>query len=267
MPIANWICAACGGREVPLSHFAETACGEKVHPDFARAILLDRNSQYVQRAVRVSHGLGCPRRGAIEESEPYAVDPLELNPAIKGTGWHAFVEAAAPAGMAEIELEGIIGGVKVNGKLDRLRQLSDDSWAIEDWKTINDFNIKWIKSGGAKPEHQVQASIYAELLDQMRKPRPTVGIIWYSSSVGGKDALMPFKFDLLPLHEALAVRPYDCEYTVLELLKQAASHYEDGVRWEELPLAGKSIKFGGKTACDYCNVRSVCWTAAVGAPF
>jgi len=267
MPIAHWICAGCGGREVPLTHFAETECGEKVHPDYCTAILNDREGQYVKGAVRVSHGLGCPRRAAIEEAEQFSVDPLELNPPIKGTAWHAFVEAAAPRDYAELEVEGTISGVKVRGKIDRLRKLPSGDWAIEDWKCISDFQIKYRKLDGVKLEHRIQASIYAELLDQMGRERPTVGIIWYSSSVGGKDALMPAKFDLMPLSEALNSRPYDCEFTVLELYRQAASHYEDGVRWDELPLAGSSIIFGSKTACNYCTVQSICTEADKGAPF
>lgn len=266
MPIAQWICAGCGGREVPLSHFAETACGERIHPDFARAILIDRNSQYVQKAVRVSHGLGCPRRAAIEESEPYAVDPLEANAPLTGVAWHALMESAAPANYREVELTGTIAGVKVSGKCDRIRKLSDGATAIEDWKHVNDFNVKHLKAG-AKLEHQVQTSIYAELAAQSGWIRPTVGIIWYHGSTGGKDALTPHRFGLMGLDTALAARPYECEYSVQELLKQAASHYVDGVRWQDLPLAGKSIKFGSKTGCDYCGVRSVCWTADKGAPF
>jgi len=266
MPIAKWLCAACGGREVALSHFADTVCGEKVHPDFAAAILKDRGEQYVSKAVRVSHGLGCPRRAAIEESEPYSVDPLDLNPPLTGTAWHAMMESAGPRELCEVEVDGTLGVVYVNGKMDRLRPLTDGELAIEDWKHINDFGVKWI-NGAPKPEHMVQASLYAELVEQCGNPRPSVGIIWYHSSQSGKAALTSHKFPLLPTHEALAARPYDCDFTVLELLKQAASHYEDGVRWQELPLAGKSIKFGTKTGCDYCSVRSICTEADKGAPF
>lgn len=267
MPIAQWICAACGGRVVPLTHFTDTPCGEQVHPDYCAAILNDRAGQYVKGAVRVSHGLGCPRRAAIEEAVDFAVDPLDLNPPIKGTAWHAFVESAAPKELAELEVSGTIAGVKLNGKIDRLRQLTSGDWAIEDWKCISDFQIKWRKADGVKIEHRVQASLYAELIDQMGRQRPTVGLIWYTSSVGGKDALMPAKFDLMPLYEALAVKPYEGDYTVRELLEQAASHYEDGVSWDELPMAGKSIRFGTKSACDYCSVKSECWSAERGAPF
>ena len=237
-----------------------------MHPDFAAAILKDRDGQYVQKAVRVSHGLGCPRKAAIEESVDFAADPLELNAMLTGTAWHAFIESAGPPDMVEVEVSGTINGVLVNGKMDRIRLLTDGTWAIEDWKHVNDFGVTYIKDG-PKREHVVQTSIYAELVEQSGRPRPTAGLIWYHSSQGGQKALTPHKFHLLPLHEALEHRPYDADFTVMDLLKQAASHYEDGLRWDELPLAGKSIKFGGRNACDYCAVRSVCLEAEKGAPF
>ena len=266
MPIARWICPGCGGREVALSHFAETSCGERVHPDYAAAILADRAEQYVSGAVRVSHGLGCPRRAAIEESEGYSVDPLEVNSMITGTAWHAFVERAGPKEWCEVEVSGKLANVSVNGKMDRMRQLSDGTWAIEDWKHINDFSVKYI-NGAPKKEHMIQTSLYAELAEQCGHQRPTVGIIWYHSSQSGKAALTPHKFPLMSAEDALAHCPYDCDYTVAELLQQADAHYKDGLRWQEMPLAGKSIKFGTKTGCDYCSVRSICREAETGAPF
>jgi len=51
------------------------------------------------------------------------------------------------------------------------------------------------------------------------------------------------------------------------LLTQAMQHYEEGWKWQEMPMVGQSIKFGTKTGCDYCAVRSTCWTAEKGAPF
>jgi len=266
MPISRWICNGCGGREVPLSHFSDTACGELVHPDYAAAILKDRSEQYISHAVRVSHGLGCPRRAAIEESVDFAVDPLSQNAMLTGTAWHALVEAAGPNALVEVEVEGVVADVKVRGKMDRLRKLHNGDWAVEDWKHVGEFGLKYVKPG-PKPEHIVQTSIYAELVAQVNRPRPTVGLIWYHSSSGGKDAMVPHKFPLMPLHEAVNHRPYDCDFTVGELLRQAASHYENGVKWEELPLAGASIKFGAKTGCDYCGVRSICKEAEVGTPF
>ncbi len=73
----------------------------------------------------------------------------------------------------------------------------------------------------------------------------------------------------MSIAEALQVKPYDCDYTVLELYQQAAqvfNSYAD-VKWTHLPLAGASIKFGSKVGCDYCSVRSVCMEAEGIAPF
>ena len=268
MPITRWICAACGGREVPLDHFATTSCGERVHPDYAAAILADRADQYVTGKVRVSHGLGCPRRAAIEETEGYAIDPLEANSMITGTAWHAFMEYHGKHGECEVEVRGQLAGVDVAGKMDRLRRLSTGEWAIEDWKHVNDFGVKFI-SGAPKAEHMVQTSVYAELAEQCGHQRPTVGIIWYHSSQAGKAALTPHKFPLMSTEDALAHRPYDCDYTVAELLQQASDFYDKApeTHWAQLPLAGKSIKFGTKTGCDYCSVRPVCTEADRGAPF
>lgn len=281
MPIARWICTGCGGREVPLDHFSATACGEKVcHPDMAAAILADRDGQYTRGSVRVSHGLGCPRRAAIEEVEDYAVDPLECNAALTGVAWHALLESvderlARKNGRppdCEVEVSGTIAGIKLKGKIDRLR-----GDLIEDHKHINDFSVKWIRQNGVKPEHRAQVSIYAELCEQSGLQRPKRGIIWYHSSLGGKDALIPMPVELMGVEEALAVRPYGCEYTVRELYEQANMFF-NGVEpsglackpmndWRCLPLAGQTIQFGSKTGCDYCAVRAICQEAENGAPF
>ena len=210
--------------------------------------------------------MGCPRKAAIEEAVEFAVDPLELNAMLTGTAWHSFVEAAGPKGAVEVEVSGIINGVRLNGKMDRLRRLTDGTWAVEDWKHVNDFGLKYVKEG-PKKEHVVQASIYAELCEQSGHIRPSVGLIWYHSSQAGTAALTPHKFNLLPLYEALAHHPYECEFTVMDLLRQAADHYEAGLRWDELPLAGRSITFGAKNACGYCSVKSICDEADKGAPF
>jgi len=268
MPIVGWLCKGCGGREVGLNHFHETLCGETVcHPDFADAIFKDRTSQYVNGVVRVTHGLGCPRRAAIEHVETYRVDPLDANAALTGVAFHALMEHAGHPDMTEVEVKGVIEGIPVNGKIDRMRRLHDGTFIIEDWKHISDFQVKYRKQDGIKPEHIIQASIYAELCQQMGMRRPARGIIWYHTSMNGKDALMPTPFSLMPLAEALAVKPFGGDFTVLELYQQAADVFINHEGWKSLPLAGASILFGSKTMCDYCSVRSICAEAASGAPF
>ena len=274
MGISGWLCRECGGREVPLDHFATTKCGEAVHPDYCAALLNDRNGQYVTGAVRVSHGLGCPRRAAIEESESFYVDPLDSNAALTGTAWHSMMEGAGPSSLCEVEVGGVINGVKVNGKIDRLYQAANGDWVVRDHKHIGEFQIKWRKQDGVKLEHTVQGSIYAELCEQSGLPRPVRGIIDYHTSSNGKDALMPASYALLDLSSALDVKPYGGEFTVAELLSQADQFYSAVVDqqrstdyWKLMPLAGKSIMFGAKTACDYCTVRSICSEAENGSPF
>src|SRR5262245_37125944 len=110
MPIAGWICAGCSGRRVDLNHFETTQCGATVcHPDYIAAVLA---SNWKPRpGIHVSSGLGCPRSTAIEQSEQYYVNPLDLNAMETGTAWHAHVEkhTTEPAN-AEVEVKGIIDG-------------------------------------------------------------------------------------------------------------------------------------------------------------
>lgn len=270
MPIARFICRGCGGREVDLDHFSKTACGESVcHPDYAAALLADRAGQYTSGSVRVTHGLSCPRRAAIEESESFAVDPLDANAPLTGVAWHSLMEKFGSKTDCEVEVSGTVGGVALKGKIDRIRMIGDEM-ILEDWKHINDFSVKYIKQDGAKLEHRVQLSIYAELVHQCMQVRPVRGIIWYHSSVGGKDALIPQPVSLISVEDALKVHPYGCDYTVDDLYKQMDLFFafQPKYNWKTaLPLAGASIRFGSKTGCDYCSVRSICMEAETGSPF
>jgi len=268
MPIAKFLCPGCGGREVELDHFEKSECGiTHVHPDYARALLNDRDNQYVSGAVRVTNGLGCPRRAAIEEHENFAINPLDANAMLTGTAIHSMMEAGGEPGLVEVELAGEVDGVRINGKCDRLRPVNGDRVLIEDWKHVNDFAVRYLLQDGPKPEHRVQLSIYRELAAQSFKPVPTEGRIWYHSSTGGKNALIPMKVELLPIREALDHHPYGCEFTVSELYQQAHDGIT-GIRdWRELPLAGQSQSFGAKSACSYCSVYNVCSEADTGSPF
>lgn len=78
--------------------------------------------------------------------------------------------------------------------------------------------------------------------------------------------MLPFAEKLWDLETVLAFQPLAGEYSVAELLAQAAIGFEHK-HWQELPLAGESMKYGNKTACDYCSVRESCYTQAKGAPF
>lgn len=265
MPITKWFCPSCQA-EVQLDHFATTKCGETVvHPDYAAAILGDRDSQHVKGAVRVTHGLGCPRRAVLEHVEDYAVDPLDVNAMLTGTAWHAMMERYGRDGTVEVSLRGRIptdsGSVEVAGKCDGLV-----GETLFDWKHINDDKAKYVRKDGVKAEHVAQLSIYAELAEQSGRQRPTRGIIWHHSSKAGKDALIPIEVKLMSVDEILEFKPHSGEYTVAELYQQA----DEGFRtqdWHALPLAGKSMSFGPQSMCSYCTVRAICTEANLGAPF
>lgn len=269
MPIVGWTCHRCGGRQVPLDHFATTACGESIHPDYAAAVLADRSNQYVTKAVRVSHGLGCVRKVGIEEYEDYYADPLDFNAPLTGTAWHSLMEEHAE--IAEVEVKGVIAGIKVNGKIDRLRWVppllgTERELVIEDWKHSNDFSMRY-KKGEAAIEHVVQGSIYGELWRQQTGGRIERGIIWHHGSTSGKEALVPAAYTLLAIEDALKVKPHNGPLTVLELLQQADALFHKDMKWQQLPLVGDSMMFGAKSMCSWCAVQPVCMEAHGGAPF
>lgn len=261
MPIARWYCARCRA-DVPLDHFATTECGETVcHPDVAAAILHHDRNQHVRGVVRVTTGLGCPRRSVIEHTEEYAVDPLDANAMLTGTAWHALMEAHGGE-EAEVSVAGTLAGVKVAGKSDKMR-----GSLVEDHKNVADAKAPYIRKDGPSRGHIVQLSIYAELAEQSGRPRPTRGIIWYHTSKAGADALIPVPVELLHISEALEFKPGEGEFSVAELYAQAEAGIASG-DWRAMPLAGRTQQFGKfKTACDYCGVRAICTEGEKGAPF
>lgn len=272
MSITAWSCPGCK-KIVPLTHFNETQCGLVVHPDYAEAVLHGNDDYYGLDKVTVTSALGCPRSRAIEEQCDVAVNPLDYNALLIGTAWDVHLASYAPEGDRKIQVQGIINGIMVHGEIDRLRKVQG-YLTIEDHKHGNNFQYKYAKE--AKPEHILQLSLYAELYSQVRGVRPTHGTIWnHYSGANKKDAppLRPFTFLLWALEDCLAYKPYNGEYTVAQLFKQVALYQagktDQGVRLSalELPLVGETMSFGSASYCDYCQVRSVCFTAAKGAPF
>jgi hypothetical protein len=272
MPIKGWTCGGCK-RRVDLNHYQTSECGTTYcHPDYAAAVIADRSSQDDRSGVRVTSGLGCPRSYAIMDDADLYPDPLSFNSMLTGSAWHAVMESGAEnqnatidSGVrmfgAEVEVSGMVEGIAISGKIDRVRELPAGI-VLEDHKHGNDFVRKY--STAPKPEHIVQVSIYGELFEQQFGVRPVAGMIWqhYTSS----PPFTPHKFDLWPLAQCLAHHPYSSDYTVLDLYKQGAERFAGKV-WAELPLVGQTIKFGAKTGCDYCAVYAECRTAEVGSPF
>lgn len=298
MPINGWICPGCR-RVVGLDHFEQTGCGQVVHPDYAAAVLHSNDGRYTGSLATVTASLGCPRSRALENEMEVVVNPLAYNAILTGSAWDAVMEGGANFGCGEgdtanafkVELAGVIAGVKVQGEIDRVRLVVGEDGTtqltIEDHKNNNNFQAKWLKQEGVKPENVVQTSLYAELYEQTFGVRPTQGAIWHHFAGAAKawpdSVLMPFFYPLWELDRCLGHKPYGGEYTVGELLAQAgkfeAAKQEvlanggDEVQAaiinlaKTLPLAGKSMGFGSASFCDYCQVERACTVVATGSPF
>lgn len=269
MPITRWYCVKCRAR-VPLDHFATTACGLVVHPDYAAAVLNSDTDYYGAGLVTATGGLGCVRARAIERDEQVAVNPLDYNALVLGSAWDAAMQAHAPEGMAKVRVSGLIDSITVEGEIDRVHRL-DGNLYIEDHKHSNNFRYKYIAEEDTRVEYVIQTSVYAELFYQTFGERPTHGAIWYhfsGANAPNKPPLLPKIYPLMAIADCLNHCPYDGDYTVRELYHQAAEYYQTkAVSAFELPLAGESMRFGAKSYCDYCQVREACYTQAKGAPF
>ena len=259
MPIVGWSCSVCRNDKAPLDHYAKTVCGESIPADYVGAILRGRDDRYSKGEVTVTQGLSCPRRMAIEASEPTYPDPLSFNAMETGTAFHSHMEAGSvdPAN-TEVVVGGTVGGIALRGKVDRL--LPPDT--ILDWKAKADTSRSKIK--GAEPEHVAQLSIYAELVQQTQGWRPTKGVIAYHFH--SAPAFIMAKVTIMAVGEALSLKPHGGDYSAAELYHQASEYYA-GKPWADLPMAGKSMSFGRNSACDYCSVRDLCWIKEGGAPF
>lgn len=262
MPIIGWNCPHCK-RQVPLDHYATTACGLVIHPAYAAAILADEESDPHGTELTVTNGLACPRSRAIETQAEVYVNPLDYNALLLGRAWDAIVAAGN-----KMQLRGEIAGLAISGELDNIRKLGD-MLILSDFKHSNNFRAKWIKQeGGPSTEYKIQTSIYAELYQQMYGEVPTHGEVVYHFSGAGKDVLLPYQYAIMPVEECLAYKPYSGQYTVRELYEQSAGIYIDQpVRWEDLPLVGDGMSFGSKSYCEYCQVRDTCMVQAKGASF
>lgn len=263
MPITAWLCKSCGGREVPLDHFDTTACGEKVHPDYANMVLEDRAGHYATGSgiVEVSHMIDCPRKYAIADKENYAVDPVSMNAMLTGTAWHEKVarHTTAPDETEQV-VRGTILGVPVQGKVDRTRR---HLGLIEDWKHQNDYASKSVKDG-PKKDHLVQCGLYAELIQQTHGWRPARTIIW--SHFSAAPGVVPLMAPTMSLKECLEHHPKGGDATVAELLG-AANSYQLSDNWKPIKLYGQSMSYGAKSGCDYCSVFDICMRQAKGAAF
>lgn len=263
MPIKGWSCPHCSDKRAALDHYETTDCGLKIHPAYAAAILHDEATNTHGSELSVTNGLSCPRSRAIEGQAEVYVNPVDYNALLIGRGWDTIIAQGG-----KVQLRGKIAGLEITGELDNIRRLGG-RLIISDWKHSNNFRQKWIKQeGGPSMEYKIQTSVYAELYAQMNGERPTHGeVVYHFSGAGKPDMLLPYLYDIIPLKECLAFKPYGGQYTVLDLYQQAAPIYTGHKRWTDLPLVGKTMAFGSKEFCDYCQVREACFTQATGAPF
>jgi len=266
MPLTAWYCKGCNGDRVPLDHFDTSECGERVcHPNYAARVLHRANhhrDKLVPTIAEVSHGIGCVRQYAMMDAVDYAIDPQSNNAVLSGSAFHAEMEKGETEGaVAETYLIGEVGGIPLQGTTDLLRRAKS---LIEDWKCSNDFVAKYVKKEGPKRHYVLQLGLYAPLVQQQEGWTPTRGILWHQYRA---DGLIPKPVPILPIEEVLAAKPKGGEFTVQELLQSAANYWKGAVKWQDLPLAGKSQSFGTKSACDYCALRPQCWEQATGAPF
>ncbi len=272
MPIVGWACPACNKR-VPLDHYATSPCGLAIHPSYANALLRDRAEPHHTVGTTVTSGLGCPRSRALENDADAElwVNPLDYNALLIGQAWDRFVVGN------KLVVQGEIEGIKIAGELDDV-SIIDGQLTISDWKHSNNNAQRFLKKeiaegkgAAVKYEYRIQTSIYAELYRQQEGVQPTRGMVWnhYSGAASSSNTvLIPLLYDLIPLADCLAYRPYGGDYTVLELYAQTAQLYgEEPVKWSELPLVGETMAFGAKSYCDYCQVRDKCFEQAKGAPF
>src|SRR5262245_26437632 len=270
VPIAAWKCPVCFKSSVPLDHFAVSNCGLAVHPDYVSAVLATQEPQYGrdefthEPRVRVSSTAGCPRSAAIMHTEKVTADPLAFNSMLTGTAWHQLMEInSIDPDETEVEVSGIIDGIPLVSHIDRILKFNDQL-VIADWKHANDFNRKYLKDK-AKDEHIVQTSLYAELYHQMHEERPTRGVNWYHFT--SSPPFIPMWYDLWSVEKCLEHKPYGCEFTVQQILHQGHDFISGKVKWQELPLVGEGFQFNGKTGCDYCLTRDLCWEESKGDPF
>jgi hypothetical protein len=256
MPIVGFYCQKCRVN-APLDHYE--SC-DAVHPDFAAAVLADGQRARAE-GIHVTSIINCPRKAAIEAVVDVHVDPLGYNSLLGGSAWHSLMEAASTSPeLCEVEVAGLVGGTRLVGRVDRLHPPT----AISDWKVTSEWAEKWLmkpkaEGGGMKAEHLAQLSLYGELVHQALGWRPTHGVVWYRTH----KTMLHFAERLMGLDEVLAFHPLGGDYSVAELIEQAA----DGGIWQVMPMAGESMKYGQKLACDYCSVRDTCWTQGKGAPF
>jgi len=275
MRVTQWLCPLCGPS--PLDHFSEDAKAPCLRPclppDDAANMLRDckEDTTHVFGAITATRLLGCARKVAIEDTLPVALDPARYMAAHDGTEKHKALASQPQTSYLLGELHGVqreltvrgeLWGLTVQATIDRL-----GAQGIIEYKTTKG----WAKSNEAKvwPEQQVQVSIQSELARQQLGHALRVRL-WYKFWSTGQWAYADV--EPLSLDEVAAFKPHGGDYTVREIGEQLSAFYHDyestkaanqtGVPPEpfirRLPLAGRKMKFGKKSACEMCLVQREC---------
>jgi RecB family exonuclease len=148
-----------------------------------------------------------------------------------------------------IESQGLIEGVRVHGKLDRLdvmRDLTGEpvAYAVLDYKTSNDSVLKKKIND---PLLDAQLALYAALLEQLDMP-PAQAAYWRLHD---------------GLNEANPSKAYDhSKKTIIELkeLPTDIDTVQTAVRaaWQALASSGEAPATPSESACQYCQYQAVC---------
>ncbi len=149
----------------------------------------------------------------------------------------------------EVESHGILEGIRVHGKLDRVDVMRDSAgqargYAVIDYKTSNDTLLK---KKVKDPLLDAQLALYAALLEQLDLP-PAQAAYWR-------------------LHDGLegdsGAKPYDhSKKTIYELkeLPNDIAMVQTAVRsaWQTLADSGSAPATPSESACQYCQYHAVC---------
>ena len=255
MPIGAWNCPVCNKNDLPLDHYSTTDCGNSIHPDYIRAVLLSEMGHYRfgTRDIGVTDLLGCPRSVAGSRDLKYSVNPKSLMAMSNGTAWDKWVTAE----QEKEELHGTLGGIEIIGEPDRVR-----NGVVEDWKRSNDFGKQYLKE--AKEDHRCQVSIYALLIECVDRQRWIgSGRIWYQFS----NDCLPFDVELMSEATILEYKPVNGETTITAHLALLNEWRLGNLKWEDMPLTGEQQSYGKKSKCDYCPIAGPCREEATGAPY
>jgi inactivated superfamily I helicase len=148
-----------------------------------------------------------------------------------------------------IESQGLIDGVRVHGKLDRLDVMRDSTgepvaYAVLDYKTSNATLLNKKRND---PLLDAQLALYAALLEQLNMPAAQAA---YWRLHDG-------------LHDANPSKAYDhSKKTIYELkeLPTDIDRVQAAVRaaWQTLASSGEAPATPNESACQYCAYQAVC---------